>query len=132
MCYYLLTMHGENRNIHDVQTLINMKQLTPESSRSWETKRGSFKAATLPVTPTRTLNVPEVFNKSLFKLDMWSSCCLSAYCQKKNKKLPRSCDTSVNIHLANRGRARLTFVPPARARLRTGRWRARTFEEYSG
>lgn len=45
---------------------------------------------------------------------------------------PRSRDTSVNIHLANQGIARLTFVLPARARLRTDRWRASTFEEYSG
>lgn len=52
--------------------------------------------------------------------------------KEKLDNLSRSCDTSVNIHLANQGRARLTFVPPARARLSTDQWRARTFEEYSG
>lgn len=51
--------------------------------------------------------------------------------KEKLDNLSRSCDT-VNIHLANQGRARLTFVPPARARLSTDQWRARTFEEYSG
>lgn len=116
---YLLTTYKTKEAVTISKHELIIKHLTPESSRSWETKRGNFKAATLPETPTRTWNVPEVFNKSVFILDMWPSNCIWAYCQKKNSTNCRTsfqCYTSVNIPLANQGRARSTLVTPARAR----------------